>query len=174
MTTLDSPLPTEEVPKKREKIISALCPQCKKEFQKTRALRYFGKCSQMKDFVRRYESLQLLGGQLLLKKQSPSFTPEDNEELEKVNKLLNYPDAVKRYAQVLERRNRLAAKKKSSVDGEAADKSSKAKKKTIRERANPDEELVVPPPSKDFDDEMDIDGTDSGGEEGTPKSLLDL
>lgn len=176
MSTSTVPPPVEPVPKKKEKVIVAFCPDCKKQFQKTRALRYFGKCSQMKDFVRRYESLQLLAGQLLLKKQGSDFSAQDAEELEKVNKLLNNPDAIKRYAQVIERRNRLAAKKKTSPsttnEGEVDGVTKTKKKKTIRERANLDEELVVPPPSKDFDEEeMEVDGCTDSCED---KSLLEL
>lgn len=163
---------TVDVEVKKEKIITALCPDCKKTFQKTRALKSFGKCSQMKDFVRRYESVQQLAGMLLLKQQqqvNQELAEDERIQLEKANKILNNPEAKKRYNQVLERRNKTASKKKSTEDDEAK----KHKKRSLEERASLDAEFVVPPASKDFDmeGEAEAESEDTGEES---KSQLEL
>lgn len=135
--------------------VSALCPQCKKQYVKTKTMKSFTKCSQVKDFVRRFENVQQLAGILLVKKSIDGELHEDDAAaLEKATAILNNPDAKKRYQEVLEKRKKLSAQNKRTKN---EDKPKKVRKSLI-ERASLDEDLIVPPSSKDVAEATDLNG----------------
>jgi hypothetical protein len=125
-----------------------ICSKCKSKVHKDKIAQAFSKCSQVKDFVRRYENVQQLAGLLLIKQQQCALSPEDAMMLSKANKILNNEMAKKRYAQVLEKRRQNMLKKQ---------KKQKKVGKTLEEKARLDEELVVPPLVVEIDDAEDVD-----------------
>jgi hypothetical protein len=160
---MEATMENAQSPPKKTKIIEALCPSCKKQFQKERALKSFSKCSQMKDFVRRYESVKQVVGLLLVKKNSfDGLTTDEEEQLRKGKLILENPAAIERYRQIEEKRKLNAAKNKKEK--------TTSKKRSLLERAALDDVLVVPPASKVVSEIM----TEEEDEEEVEKSELSL
>ena len=113
-----------------------VCLECKQKIHKDKMMKAFSKCSLVKDFVRRFENIQRFAGHLLIKQQSEDLTSEESSQLKKATAVLNNPLAIKRYNQVLEKRKISAEKKKGKK---------KVVPKSLEEKAQLDDELVIPP-----------------------------
>jgi len=139
-SSLDNPFPVS--PKKKGvTILEARCPDCLKEFRKTRALKSFSKCSKVKDFVRIMDNTAKLAGFLLLKQSTGDLSAEDADRLKKAQSRLADPAAQKRYDQVLQQRKN--SKKNAK----------KAPVKSLEERAQLDMDIEVPPSRIDLVEE---------------------
>ena len=139
MGTLDNSFDVSPPPPTKSKttVIEARCPDCLKEFRKTRALKSFSKCSKVKDFVRIMDNTAKLAGVLLLKQSSTPLTEEEQDRLVKAQNRLNNPAAQVRYNQVLEQRKNSKKQKKQQA---------KEIPKSLEERAQLDVPIDVPPP----------------------------
>ncbi len=126
-----------------------MCSKCKSKVHRDKIVQAFSKCSQVKDFVRRYENVQQLAGLLLIKQQQQNgiLTEDETSTLSKARKILDNEMAKRRYAQVLEKRKLNQLKKKNQ----------KKVVKTLEEKAQLDEELIVPPLITDDGDDGEID-----------------
>lgn len=123
----------DSIVKRKTVVISAKCPDCLKEFRKTRALKSFSKCSKVKDFVRIMDNTAKLAGMLLLKQRTTPLTEEEAKTLEIAQARLDDPKAQERYNQVLLQR-------------ETNKKVHKVVPKSLEERACLDIEIEIPPP----------------------------
>lgn len=126
-----------------------VCHECKQKIHKDKMMKAFSKCSLVKDFVRRFENIQRFAGHLLIKQQTQALTLTESEQLAKATAVLHNPLAIKRYNQVLEKRKASAEKKKGKK---------KVVPKSLEEKAQLDDELVIPP----LEAEEDLTETDIG------------
>lgn len=132
----DASLENGNQPTVENKSDYVVCHECKQKIHKDKMMKAFSKCSLVKDFVRRFENIQRFAGYLLIKQQTEELSPEESAQLKKATAVLNNPLAIKRYNQVLEKRKISAEKKKGKK---------KVVPKSLEEKAQLDDELVIPP-----------------------------